>query len=206
MHPSPEDFAFKTLKTKKGVQDDHFYGSLQSLCKKRAYWRRLWIIQKNFCSNDLAVYCGKHSVTYATMQNLSRTFLNASLKLDYAIMQRREKFISKLAWSGVTCKDEKPQTESESRPLLELLATHKNALCTDLRHKICGLVGISSLNTSTHPGLKIDYTKSISEGYSGAAQPIIEETGSLDVLCMSCQAITRPDTREYRPRQPYLPT
>lgn len=205
-HPSPEDLAFRTLNTHQDVQDDNLYDSLQSLFKKRAYWRRLWIIQEIVCSNDLVVHCGEHSVTYATMQNLWKVFTNAYRKLDYDTMQRHEKFISKIAWSAPTRTNEKPQAESENRLLLELLVAHKNALCTDLRDRVYGLLGISSLNTSSHPELKIDYTKSPSEVYRGAARAIIEETGSLDVICMSCEAVTRPDTSEYRPRQPYLPT
>lgn len=204
-HPSPEDFVLRTLRTR---QDNALYDSINSLFKQKAYWRRLWIVQEVICATDVVVHCGKHSVSYATMQSILGLFGTAYLKLDdYALMTRYEKFVTNLSFTGPTHIKKSLHSEGQqSRPLLELLYLHRTALCTDPRDRIYALIGISSLRSSTHPGLKIDYANSTSEVYRGAAEAIIEETACLDIICMNSEAITRPDTNQYRARQPFLPT
>ena len=71
-----------------------------------------------------------------------------------------------------------------SAPLLDVLVRLGYRYCTDPRDKIYGLLGISDLAGSSHPGLKIDYGKdsTVRSVYVGAVRAIIDTTERLDVI------------------------
>jgi len=71
-----------------------------------------------------------------------------------------------------------------SAPLLDVLFRLGYRHCTDPRDKIYGLLGISDLARSSHPGIKIDYSLASTPRtvFIGAAQAIIDTTNALDVI------------------------
>lgn len=70
-------------------------------------------------------------------------------------------------------------------PLLELLWKNRWKLASDPRDKVFGLLGLSDLSSSTHPGLKIDYNRTVRDVYIGVFQAIVDMTSKLDILCFS---------------------
>jgi len=73
-------------------------------------------------------------------------------------------------------------------PLLELLLRSRWKLASDPRDKVFGLLGLSDLSSSTHPGLKIDYNRTVRDVYIGVFQAIVDITSKLDILCFSAPA------------------
>jgi hypothetical protein len=202
---SPADFLVSTLENR---QEDSLYEAIEHLFIERPYWKRLWIIQEVICATDVVVHCGRYSVSLATTQSLTEMFGAASLRLDdYFTTQYHAKFRSSLQLHGPAHLRKQLTDGAQTRqPLLELLDLHKSALCTDPRDRIYALIGLSYLENSDHPGLKINYTKSISQVYRGAVQAVIEETGELDIICLTSEPCVRPGTNHYSPRQPFLPS
>jgi hypothetical protein len=58
-------------------------------------------------------------------------------------------------------------------PLLELLWKNRWKLASDPKDKVFGLLGLSDLSSSTHPGLEIDYNRTMRDVYIGAVMAII---------------------------------
>lgn len=80
--------------------------------------------------------------------------------------------------------DEHRQTPRDRGPwkLLSLLRHNRCRLCADPRDKVFSILGVSDLAKSNHPGLLIDYTKSVADVYVGAVQAIIQSSSTLEVL------------------------
>ena len=53
------------------------------------------------------------------------------------------------------------------------------------KRQVFGLLGLSNLSSSTHPGLKIDYNRTVRDVYIGVFQAIVDITSKLDILCLS---------------------
>jgi hypothetical protein len=196
---SPADFLLSTLENRR---EDSLYEALEHLFIERPYWQRVWIIQEVICATDVVVHCGRYSVSLAAMHCFTEMVGAAWLRLDdYFAMQYHAKFQFSLSWHG-HAKLRKQLTDGAQtrRSLLELLDQHKSASCTDPRDRIYALIGLSYLDNSDHPGLKIDYTRSISQVYRGAAQAVIEATGELDIICLTSEPCVRPGLNHYTPR------
>ncbi|KAH8799423.1 heterokaryon incompatibility protein-domain-containing protein [Xylogone sp. PMI_703] len=203
--PTPISLMLRTLRDSSGVV---VFRSLLQLFREREYWKRLWIIQEIFCSTNLILHCGELSVNYATLEKISSPFLSA---LDqFGTSSGMEKYgqtvydlisaILHFSWT----KDlgHAPQNEK----LSDLLFSYRHCNCTNPRDRVYALIGISHLRNSNHPGLKIDYSKSVSEVYRVAVQAIIEETKELDIFYLVSEPSIDPETGIYRARQPDLPS
>lgn len=70
-------------------------------------------------------------------------------------------------------------------PLLELLRWGRSKQASDPKDKVFGLLGLSDLSYRTHPGLKVDYSRTVREVYIGIVQAVVEITSRLDFLCFS---------------------
>jgi hypothetical protein len=70
-------------------------------------------------------------------------------------------------------------------PLLELLWKNRWKLASDPKDKVFGLLGLSDLSSSTHPGLEINYNRTMRDVYIGVLQAIVDITSKLDIICFS---------------------
>jgi tetratricopeptide (TPR) repeat protein len=182
--------------------------ALESLFTRREYWNRLWVVQEVICAKDAVVHCGTESIRYETISNFFTVFAESGKNLgDAALLRRLESLLYKFGTRG-PAKLGKPTASGtvERKSLLRLLNAYRNADCTDPKDRVYALLGISLYADHSHPGLQIDYSKSVAEVYQGAAQAIIEESGKLDVLCMNHESTTHPETGQYRARHHSLPS
>lgn len=203
-HPLPYSVAFSKMRDGSG---DAAFRGLRSLFKHRQYWRRVWIIQEIVCSKEVALQCGKSAVSYETLERLSGIWIKALEMLgSHKNMQKYGPIVMDLMGSMPNIHRQHSNIANQDDSLPQLLHAYRVSECTDPRDRVFALLGLSNLSASGHPGLQIDYSRSISEVYRGAAQAIIEETRGLDILCCVSEASVDPDTGNYRARQPDLPS
>ena len=157
--PNPHEAIAAMLRER---PDDPLYDALKHLYHKRPYWGRLWVIQEVACASEVIVGCGGLSISLTSFRNMS-TILNRvlmSLPFDDS-MQQHMRLANTIMMTGPSrlapTAFARGLTEAwKPVPLLELLSRHQNAECTDPRDRFFALLGLSSLENTTHPGLRLD--------------------------------------------------
>ncbi|KAG7009684.1 TPR_REGION domain-containing protein [Physcia stellaris] len=154
----------------------------------RDYWKRLWITQEIAVAQDGYILVGDTKVTYQTLQKLGKVFSEDMWESE----AMKDTFI-RLSCTGVDHlwikwlqqdlqKNETVTQIVQGTPFLTLLADNWWKSASNPRDKVFGLLGLSDMCQSAHPGLKIDYRRSIRDVYIGAATAIIDSTSSLEIL------------------------
>lgn len=124
---------------------------------QRSYWGRLWIVQEFVLAKDLVIQCGRFDFEYQTLEHicleieegLHETFfedtydtlhLRNSNRAQQIFRQRRR------YWA----------TDRDPESLPSLFMAHSDAICSDFRDKLFGLLGLSSLSCCQE-AIDVDY-------------------------------------------------
>ena len=158
--------------------------------EKQSYWGRLWITQEIAFAQDGILQCGNTIIPYWALQRfvqkLPPDFIHQDEFHQEVLSQGGTQALAILSTTFHKIRLNEVSTKLiPGMPLLELLWKNHWKLASDPRDKVFGLLGLSDLSSSTHPGLKIDYNRTVRDVYIGVFQAIVDITSKLDVLCFS---------------------
>ncbi len=140
------------------------------------YWHRVWTAQEIVKAKRVILQSGLAELPLDWLQEFHE-YMTTTVRSD--------DFLGLSRVMADTILDTAPGTASA--PLLDVLIRLGYRYCTDPRDKIYGLLGISDLAGSSHPGLKIDYGQdsTVRSVYVGAVRAIVDTTERLDVILQS---------------------
>lgn len=189
-----QDFSIEWLKTQLLENGDmrevllrlglHLSEEMQS------YWGRLWITQEIAFAQDGILQCGDSIIPYWAVQRFIQMLIPNPMHHD----EFRQEVLSQSGTQGVNTLsvvlhkiklNEVSTKLVPGMPLLDLLWKNRWKLASDPKDKVFGLLGLSDLSSSTHPGLEIDYNRTMRDVYIGVLQAIVDITSKLDILCFS---------------------
>lgn len=181
------------------------FGAMHHLLVKREYWSRLWIVQEVVSARAITVQCGESQIGFSIMRDFSTLLKDVILQYkDYDTLRSCSFILDDFLPTGPNSM--MPMGGGSGRDtLLRLLDQQRRCLCSDPRDRVYAVLGISDLSESRHPGLQIDYSAPMNKVYMGAARAVIEETESLDIICLASEP-QADGTIPYRVRQPFLPS
>lgn len=192
-----QDFSIEWLKTQLVENGDmrkvllhlalHFSEEVQS------YWGRLWITQEIAFAQDGILQCGDTIIPHWAVQRFIQMLVPNPMHHDEfrqaVLSQSGTQDINTLGVLSVILHKIRLNEVSiklvPGMPLLELMWKKRWKLASDPRDKVFGLLGLSDLSSSTHPGLEIDYNRTVRDVYIGVFQAIVDITSKLDILCFS---------------------
>jgi hypothetical protein len=162
----------------------------------QSYWGRLWIMQEIAFAQDGILRCGDTIIPYWAVQRLMLSLPPNVIHQDKlrqeVLSQRGTQGLDMLSGIFHTIRQNEVSTKLvPGMPLLELLRKNRWKLASDPRDKVFGLLGLSDLSSSTHPGLKIDYNRTVGDVYIGVFQAIVDTASKLDILCFSIPVATQ---------------
>ena len=156
----------------------------------QSYWGQLWITQEIAFAQDGILQCGDTIIPHRAVQRFIQILIPNPTHQD----EFRQEVLSQSGTQGINTlsvilykirQNEVSTKLVPGMPLLELLWKNRWKLASDPRDKVFGLLGLSDLSSSTHPGLKIDYNRTVRDVYIGVFQAIVDMTSKLDILCFS---------------------
>lgn len=192
-----QDFSIEWLKTQL-IENSAMRKALLNLWvyRDQSYWSRLWITQEIAYAQDGIIQCGDTIIPYWAVQRSVQKFPPNLIHQDEfrheVLLQHGTQGLKVLSVIFQTIKLNEVATKLvPGMPLLELLLRGRWKLASDPRDKVFGLLGLSDLSSSTHPGLKIDYNRTVRDVYVGVFQAIVDITSKLDILCFSAPVATQ---------------
>ena len=175
--------------------DNYMRASLLSLAiclteHQRDYWSRLWITQEMAFAKGGHLQFGDFIIPYFLVQQFAKVFNGKLLMqldvLGTSIEANGGMAVQSMSAVSQTIRQNEIATQVvQGTPLLELLELHRWKMASDPRDKVFGLLGLSDLSSSTHPGLRVDYSRTVQEVYVGVVQALVDTTSKLDVICDS---------------------
>lgn len=158
--------------------------------RDQSYWSRLWITQEIAFARDGILQCGDTIIPYWAVQRFVQKFPPNFIHQDEfrqeVLLQHGTHGLKVLSVIFQTIRLNEVSTKLvPGMPLLELLLRSRWKLASDPRDKVFGLLGLSNLSSGTHPGLKIDYNRTVRDVYIGVFRAIVDITSKLDILCFS---------------------
>lgn len=157
---------------------------LDSSQKAYNYWHRVWTAQEVVKAKRVILQSGMGELPLEYVQEFHK-YITSTASANNPLL------LSQIIHD--TTVDTAPT--DASAPLLDVLIRFAYRHCADPRDKIYGLLGISDLAGSSHPGLKIDYSSASTPRtvYVGAVHAIVDTTKSLDVIVQSRPRLTPPE-------------
>ena len=128
--------------------------ALKTLCE-RPYWQRTWIVQEILLASEVEILCGSNSIPWYCFDRMIDCLRGQPLTIgscQWYIMKSR---------AAQLCIQRRNPAE---RKLSNLLTEHYNALCTDRKDKVYGLLGIANDYTPGE-GFVPDYSSGAVEIY-----------------------------------------
>ena len=152
----------------------------------RKYWRRLWITQELAAAQDGYLLIGDFELPHYALQNVGKVFDLDLISHDYALQRCVDAGTGGVQAMGSVqngfLTNQVVTKLVQGTPLLDLLVDNWWKCASDPRDKVFGLIGLSDLCENAHPGLTIDYHRSIREFFIGVVQAIIDTTSNLEIL------------------------
>lgn len=162
------------------------------------YWRRIWITQELAFAQNGVLQCRDITLPFTCLVRL-KAMLGQLMATDDGKLellpflsthcesyQDLVRVLESLAdISAPFISNPIGENARGTKPLLRLLVANRWKMASDPRDKVYALLGLSDLDNNSHPGVKIDYSRTVRQVYMGAAQAIIEITSNLDILCES---------------------
>jgi hypothetical protein len=183
-----QDFSIEWLKTQLLENGDMhkvlFRLGLHLSEEMQSYWGRLWITQEIGFAQDGILQCGDIIIPYCAVQRFIQMLIPNPMHRDgfrqEVLSQSGSQGINTLSVVLHKIKLNEVSTKLvPGMPLLELLWKNRWKLASDPKDKVFGLLGLSDLSSSTHPGLEIDYNRTMRDVYIGVLQAIVDITQSL---------------------------
>jgi hypothetical protein len=125
------------------------FEALTSLCK-RAYWRRMWIVQEVILARNVRVLCGQHSTDLLNvLKSVDLWYLSPDFRLEDTDFRPFNKLALFFRDHG--------SIRSTGMPLLRLTLYFGEQLCTLPHDKVYGLLGL----TNNTKAINVDYGVSL---------------------------------------------
>lgn len=187
---------------------DRWIPSLLDLLK-RAWFRRLWVVQETAMTPDPLLICGEWSLPW---QSLAKAHILLPATLAFTAngaVAMREAFQNLDAL--VNCwrlhyfwRDHKtlPSAEHARRFILLLYALKGKFQCSDERDRFYGIIGMVG-DSELSMDIPVDYQKSAGAVFRDLAVFLIEARGSLDILTGDRVSF---DPSEYPGKPSWVPT
>ncbi|RDW56758.1 hypothetical protein BP6252_13981 [Coleophoma cylindrospora] len=152
------------------------------------YWHRIWITQEVVLAKNIILTCGKHSINFDDLNEISSIVGLAKFKKDCDVLEKpscvapeiwcRQCFdmLPQRPWVQLAAAREMKRT-SEGLSPLNTWAIHRMAFeleASDPRDYVYGLLGLSGLD------LDINYAKTTAEVYTDFAKKQLENPASMD--------------------------
>lgn len=134
----------------------------------RRYWRRIWIIQEILLARRLTVLCGTVKFDWSALEALS-----SELDLLGDTWISHQSLALQIEASGAMKilhqRNLRKKCSLRGLDLHELLATHHDAECSDVRDRVYGLLGLASFPANA-PLIAADYSISVRILYTQTLQ------------------------------------
>ena len=155
--------------------------ALVKLLNMDAIWRRVWIKQEIACAPKVFLMCGKETLDWSLVEAIlqgGRYFTDAfHLPFGHGWATWQQLFDE----AQLITNQRDALRKGEETSLLDVLARFRQAVSTDPRDKIYGLLGLVS-NTL---GVEADYTKSVQELYIAVTTSLINSSANIDIICQN---------------------
>ncbi|KAH6892504.1 heterokaryon incompatibility protein-domain-containing protein [Thelonectria olida] len=159
----------------------------------KAWWSRSWIFQEILCAPAATVHCGRQSVSWAAFETMAQTINELEAPLLARQNMGMRVLIAKYLdlYNFVLFRQQRPLSPLT---LAEALQTRRRALATDPRDKVFAVLGVCKDEIvaefppppPSSDELRVDYTRSIADVYTGTVKHIVRNSHSLDILA-ACQ-------------------
>jgi hypothetical protein len=133
--------------------------TLDHLCC-RPYWSRLWIIQEVVHASKIMVYCGEDEMDWLVLSSVWRKLkdkIDEGLGVPYPL----EKFVESPIGQLVQLRNKFQESETQTRPLVDLFTTFHDAKCDQDIDKIFGFHSLA--DPCCRKSVPVDYSKSTDE-------------------------------------------
>lgn len=144
--------------------------AVKKLCQ-RPYWERLWIIQEVVVSQEADLYCGRDRISWDEFSGFQKCIedgdmeLNGDDSLEKSLAFKLDRY--------------RVYQQTDYSNLIELLEPFSSSLCSELRDKVYGLVGLAK-DAMEFP---IDYSRSLYDIFVDVIQLQDKEDCALLVAC-----------------------
>jgi hypothetical protein len=123
-----------------------------NLCR-RQYWTRLWIIQEVVLATNIIVHCGQLKVTWGVLSKLFAQLESHCLEMTFEAGDAiRSSIPARLDRQRLVRKK-----DQDGSPILEMMMTHADAKCVDIRDKVFGVHSL--IKPCCRKAVPIDYSK-----------------------------------------------
>jgi hypothetical protein len=151
----------------------------------REYWKRVWILQEIFFSNQATVICGSKRVSWRELGIVQMKWeeLQSEPENFYLLEEEQFKMVQLAFFSAaletISLYSLTLRKVDLPRSLFRLLSTTSASHATDPRDKIYALLGFEEVSVLD---LEPDYTKSVERVYTEFVQAYLESKYKLDIL------------------------
>jgi hypothetical protein len=144
--------------------------AVKKLCQ-RPYWERLWIIQEVVASKEAELYCGRDRTSWEEFSVFQKCIedgdleLNGDDSLEKSLAFKLDRY--------------RVYQQTDYSNVIELLEPFSSSLCSELRDKVYGLVGLAK-DAMDFP---IDYSRSLYDIFVDVIQLQDKEDCALLMAC-----------------------
>lgn len=153
---------------------------------RRPWWTRLWTVQELALGKEVSLTLGDEYQPFDNLEIIIEAIMRegqAPEELEY-----NRSFLAPashmFAMRGYLQSDENAPSSEPGKKALHVLDSTRNAVATDPRDKIYGILGFfGDIGADPHNIFPApDYKKTAAELYSDVSRSVITSTGSLDVI------------------------
>jgi hypothetical protein len=176
---------------KRWIMDFFDAQAIQELLNYNAIWRRIWIKQEIACAPKVILTCGTKTLDWSLVEAIlagGRYYTDAFHTPFRHVISRS--WTEMFGPAKLITNQREALRKGENSSLLDVLARFKDAVSTDPRDMVYGLLGL----VSDTLGVQADYTKSVREIYTDVTLALINSSANLDIICQS--PWQRPSSRE----------
>jgi hypothetical protein len=153
---------------------------------RRAYFRRVWIIQEVALALVAWLHCGT-STLHPAWDELEKAF---NFAIQIGALSVYTQALSQNFSAIQTSRHTVASADVQNLKLSVLLSHHRSSLATNPRDKAFALFGLSGQIASEDIEIAVNYDTSLDDLYKALAIKVIQHDGSLDIL--SATILSRP--------------
>ena len=156
--------------------------AISGLLMQDTVWKRIWIKQEVACAPKVTLTCGKETLDWDLVEGILRggRYYTDAFHLPFSHTSYKS-WTYLFGSAKVITNQREAVSRGERVTMLDVLARFQEAVSTDPRDKVYGLLGLMSDTL----GVKADYTKSVGEAYTEVALALINSSANLDIICQS---------------------
>jgi hypothetical protein len=160
--------------------DESEWAALENLFAKRAWWRRLWVVQEIALARQVRLICGSRTLDWSFIEALRA---GVQKKLWAPEPTQRFGAIFSAAWELDAARATNKTTDGLTLPRLgSLMQTFSRRKCVDARDLCYGLLAMAPLERAS---ITPDYDLALESVFINATRLMIQDSEVLDVVCMA---------------------